>query len=143
MPPFFYRDFMEYQEDRFQDYSLLIFEEDKLITVLPANRVGETVYSHQGLTYGGFVYNKQTKLVSLLDVFSAVLLFLNQNGIEKMQIKTIPSIYYTEPSEEIQYAVFLAQASLIRRLDSSYKCNFLIKHIIWCFKIKSFSRTVI
>jgi hypothetical protein len=28
--------------------------------------------------------------------------------------KTIPSIYYTEPSEEIQYAVFLAQASLIR-----------------------------
>jgi hypothetical protein len=32
-----------------------------------------------------------------------------------MQIKTIPSIYHTEPSEEIQYALFLAQASLIRR----------------------------
>jgi hypothetical protein len=31
-----------------------------------------------------------------------------------MQIKTIPSIYHTEPSEEIQYALFLAQASLIR-----------------------------
>ena len=28
-------------------------------------------------------------------------------------------------------------------LDSSYKCNFLVKHIIWCFKIKSFSWTVI
>jgi hypothetical protein len=36
---------MEYQEDRFQDYSLINFEEDKLIAVLPANRVGETVYS--------------------------------------------------------------------------------------------------
>jgi uncharacterized protein (DUF486 family) len=53
-------------EDRFQDYSLLIFEEDKLIAVLPANRVGETVYSHQGLTYGGLVYKKQTKLISLM-----------------------------------------------------------------------------
>jgi hypothetical protein len=32
-----------------------------------------------------------------------------------MHKKTIPSIYHTEPSEEIQYALFLAQASLIRR----------------------------
>jgi hypothetical protein len=32
------------------------FEEDKLIAVLPANRVSDTVYSHQGLTYGGLVY---------------------------------------------------------------------------------------
>jgi hypothetical protein len=111
----FHRDFMEYHEERFHDYSLLIFEEDKLIAVLPANRVSDTVYSHQGLTYGGFVYNKQAKLVSLLDVFSAVLSFLDQNGIQKIQIKKIPSIYHTEPSEEIQYALFLAQASLIRR----------------------------
>jgi hypothetical protein len=40
----FHRDFMEYHEERFHDYSLLIFEEDKLIAV-PANRVGDTVYS--------------------------------------------------------------------------------------------------
>jgi hypothetical protein len=112
----FHRDFMEYHEERFHDYSLLIFEEDKLIAVLPANRVSDTVYSHQGLTYGGLVYKKQTKLISLLDVFSAVLSFLDENGIKKMQIKTIPSIYHTEPSEEIQYALFLAQASLIRRI---------------------------
>jgi hypothetical protein len=48
---------MEYHEERFHDYSLLIFEEDKLIAVLPANRVSDTVYSHQGLTYG-LVYKK-------------------------------------------------------------------------------------
>jgi hypothetical protein len=111
----FHRDFIGYHVERFHDYSLLVFEEDKLIAVLPANRVSDTIYSHQGLTYGGLVYKKQTKLVSILDVFSAVLSFLDQNGIEKMQIKTMPSIYHTEPSEEIQYALFLAQASLIRR----------------------------
>jgi hypothetical protein len=52
----FHRDFMEYHSDRFQDYSLLIFEEDKLIAVLPANRVEDRL-SHQGLTYGGLVYS--------------------------------------------------------------------------------------
>jgi hypothetical protein len=52
----------------------LIFEEDKLIAVLPANRVSDTVYP-QGLTYGGLFIKKQTKLISLLDVFSAVLSF--------------------------------------------------------------------
>jgi hypothetical protein len=69
----FHRDFMEYHEERFHDYSL-IFEEDKLIAVLPANRVSDTVYP-QGLTYGGLFIKKQTKLISLLDVFSAVLSF--------------------------------------------------------------------
>jgi hypothetical protein len=71
----FYRDFMEYHEERFQDYSLLIFEEDKLIAVLPANRVGDTVYSHQGLTYGDLFIIKTETTISLLDVFSAVLSF--------------------------------------------------------------------
>ena len=37
----------------------------------------------------------------------------------------------------------LAAGLVIAKLDSSYKCNFLVKHIVWCFKIKSFSRTVI
>jgi hypothetical protein len=111
----FHRDFIEYHSDRFQDYSLLIFEKEKLIGVLPANQVETTVYSHQGLTYGGLVYGEQTKLASVIAIFSAILLFLNQNGIEEMLIKTIPSIYHTKPSEEIQYALFLADAKLTQR----------------------------
>jgi hypothetical protein len=111
----FHRDFMEYHEERFQDYSLLIFEEDKLIAVLPANRVGEIVYSHQGLTYGGLVYAEHMKLASVINVFSSILLFSDQKGVQKIHIKTIPSIYHTKPSEEIQYALFLAEAQLIRR----------------------------
>jgi hypothetical protein len=47
-------------------------------------------------------------------LFQLFFIILDENGIKKMQIKTIPSIYHTEPSEEIQYACF-TQASLIRR----------------------------
>ncbi|MGA9639546.1 MAG: FemAB family protein, partial [Flavobacterium sp.] len=35
----FHRDFMEYHQDRFEDYSLMVFDNEKLVAVLPANRV--------------------------------------------------------------------------------------------------------
>ncbi|MEG1026292.1 MAG: FemAB family protein, partial [Flavobacterium sp.] len=53
----FHRDFMEYHADRFEDFSLLIFEDEKLRAILPANKRSNSVYSHQGLTYGGLVFS--------------------------------------------------------------------------------------
>jgi hypothetical protein len=111
----FHRDFMEYHNDRFEDYSLIVLDGEKWVAVLPANREGNEVYSHQGLTYGGLVYKEQTKLAKVTEIFQAVLLFLKENKIEKLQIKTIPSIYHIKPAEELQYALFLADAKLIRR----------------------------
>jgi len=65
----FHRDFMEYHSDRFQDYSLVILDGEKWVAVLPANVVGNEVFSHQGLTYGGLVYNEKLKLASILEIF--------------------------------------------------------------------------
>ena len=111
----FHRDFMEYHKDRFDDFSLMIFVNEKLVAVLPANRVGEIVYSHQGLTYGGLVYNEKIKLSSVIEIFKAILFFLNENNLLKLQLKLIPSIYHQKPAEELNYALFLAEAQLIRR----------------------------
>lgn len=111
----FHRDFIEYHKDRFQDYSLLIFEGKKLLAVLPANKVETILYSHQGLTYGGLIYKEQTKLKTIIAIFKLLLLFLKEHKIEKVYLKTIPSIYHKKPAEEILYALFLAKAQLIRR----------------------------
>lgn len=111
----FQRDFMEYHLDRFEDYSMLVFEEDKLVSVIPANRVGDTVFSHQGLTYGGFVFEAKIKLGEVLAIAKSVLHFLNRNQIATFQLKLIPSIYNQFFAEEIEYAMFLTQAKLIRR----------------------------
>lgn len=111
----FHRDFMEYHSDRFQDFSLLVFEGEKLVSVLPANKVENTLFSHQGLTYGGFVFESKIKLGEVIAITKAVLEFLNQNDITTFQVKLIPSIYNTFFSEEIEYAVFLLDAKLIRR----------------------------
>lgn len=111
----FHRDFMEYHSDSFQDYSLIVLDGEKWVAVLPANVVGNEVFSHQGLTYGGLVYNDKLKLASVLEVFKTILSFLNENKIEKLQLKLLPSIYHQKPAEELNYALFLAEAQLIRR----------------------------
>ncbi|PVX44965.1 hypothetical protein C8C85_0725 [Flavobacterium sp. 103] len=111
----FHRDFMDYHKDRFEDFSLMVFKNEKLVAVLPANRVENVVYSHQGLTYGGLVYGEKLKLASVILIFKAILFYLNENKIFKIQIKTLPSIYHNKPAEELNYALFLAEAQLIRR----------------------------
>jgi hypothetical protein len=126
----FHRDFMEYHKDRFQDHSLIVLYKDKWIGVVPANKVGNEIFSHQGLTYGGLVYNEDSKLTTVITAFRAVLLFLKADGIEKLHLKTLPSIYHSKPAEEIQYALFLAEAQLVRRdslsvIDLSKQYKFL------------------
>lgn len=110
----FHRDFMEYHSDRFEDYSLLVFEGEKLVALLPANKVGNAIYSHLGLTYGGLLY-KDIKLAKVISNFKEILFFLNENGFEKLNIKEIPSIYHQKPAEELLYALFLSKAVLTRR----------------------------
>lgn len=111
----FHRDFVEYHRDRFQDFSLLVFDDkDKLVAVLPANRVEDVIYSHQGLTYGGLVL-KDAKLVKQIEIFKNILLFLEAKGFKKLNLKCIPSIYHKKPAEELHYLMFLVKAELVKR----------------------------
>lgn len=111
----FHRNFMEYHNDRFEDYSLLVFNEEKLVAVLPAHRVGDVLHSHQGLTYGGLVLATKAKLSTTMAVFQSLLYFLHENGIQKVTIKRIPNFYCNNFSEEIEYILFILKAQLIRR----------------------------
>ena len=52
--------------------------------------------------------------------------------------KNIRSLSYKNGVALLKRNEFIKLLLLIKQ-DSSYKCNFLIKHIIRCFKIKSFS----
>lgn len=111
----FHRHFMEYHNDRFDDYSLMVFEGEKLVAVLPANRVGETLFSHQGLTYGGLVLAPKSKLSSVIAIFKTVLSFLHENGILHLNLKPIPSFYCTQFADEIDYCLFITKANLYKR----------------------------
>lgn len=108
----FHRDFMEYHKNRFEDFSLMVYEDTKIVAILPANRVGETIYSHQGLTYGGLVLLVNSKLYDTIFVFQAVLKHLNDTGISKLYLKQIPSIYCDYPSDEINYLMYICHGKL-------------------------------
>lgn len=112
----FHRDFMEYHSDRFQDFSLLVFDEkENLKAIFPANISDNKVLSHQGLTYGGIIIDSNLKLDKFITIYSEILKFLSENRIEKVLFKLLPSIYSTQPSDELNYALFLSEAKLMRR----------------------------
>ncbi|GGH91711.1 GNAT family N-acetyltransferase [Pseudomonas fluvialis] len=113
---FFDRDYMDYHSDRFKDHSLLIYSPSgKLLALLPANEHEKYIYTHQGLTFGGFIVDDKIKTAEMLDVFHAVRVFLKTAGFERLIYKCIPYIYYIKPSEEDRYALFINGATLIRR----------------------------
>ncbi len=111
----FQRDFMDYHQDRFIDFSLMIYRDKKLIGLLPANQKGAEVYAHQGLTYGDWVLSRKTKFEKTLEGFKALLQFLTKSGVKALYIKPVPAIYHNYPSGEISYLLSLLKADLVKR----------------------------
>lgn len=112
----FHRNFMEYHSERFEDHSLLIFKNEKLVGILPATISEKTLHSHQGLTYGGLLLNEKAKLKEVIEIFKNLLQWLDENKIEKLQLKTMPRIYNLLPSDEMDYMLFIVGATL-KRVD--------------------------
>ncbi len=125
----FHRHFMEYHQDRFSDFSLIITEGEKTVAVLPANRSGDSVYSHQGLTYGGLVLSEKLRLGEVIGIFKLVLQFLHDNQVTQLRLKQLPLMYSRQFSEESDYCLFLTQATVYRKdclsvLDMSQPFSF-------------------
>ena len=110
-----HRDFMEYHQDRFEDESFLIFKDEKLVAIFPANRKNELIYSHQGLTYGGLIVGKEASFKVILKAVKCLLETCQNLGIHEVILKPTPRIYHIHPSDEIDYILFKLQAELIRR----------------------------
>ena len=111
----FHREFIEYHKDRFDDCSLMVFKNDSLVALLPANKINNDVHSHQGLTYGGLVLQANIKLNDVIGVLEAILQFLEAQQVTQLYIKQLPDIYHKYPSQELEYLFFILKASLYRR----------------------------
>jgi hypothetical protein len=111
----FRRDYMEYHRKRFQDFSLVITTGDNVSALFPANRDGDTVISHAGLTFGGLVFDSRATVEHVAAMFSAIVELLRAEGVQNLVYKTIPAIYHQAPAEEDRYALFRSGAQVIRR----------------------------
>jgi hypothetical protein len=109
------RNYMDYHSDRFNDHSLMFYKDEKLIALLPANLKDQTLYSHQGLTYGGLIFDNKIKASQVLEIFDHLINYLRSINITKLIYKKIPYIYHRYPAEEDLYALFRNNAILFRR----------------------------
>jgi hypothetical protein len=105
---------MEYHSDRFKDFSLMVYKDDKIIALLPLNINDGKVYSHQGLTFGGLLVSKKCKFNEVLESFKSILSFLSSEKLEQLHYKTAPKTIFTQPADEIDYLLFKIKAVLTR-----------------------------
>lgn len=110
----FHRDFMEYHSDRFEDVSLMVFDGDKLVALFPANIKDDEVFSHQGLSYGGILVQKNTRIELIKRIFDSIILFYKNNKIVKLYYKDIPSIYCQKFNDDLKYLLWNNGAQLYR-----------------------------
>lgn len=111
----FCRDYTEYHADRFTDNSLLFFDDNELIALLPANLAGGKLVSHGGLTYGGVISGRGMKMATMLQVFEALRATMEETGTTELIYKAVPHIYHRLPAEEDLYALTVHGAQLVRR----------------------------
>ncbi len=116
----FHRRYMEYHADRFKDHSLMFYDdENTLLAILPANEKEGTLYSHQGLTFGGFIVNTSTKASTMVNLFSTLIEYLKNNQLNKLIYKAIPYIYHQSPAQEDLFAITYHKGNLIKATLSS------------------------
>lgn len=115
----FERDFMDYHSDRFEDFSLMVFDDNSLLALLPLNRIDNDVVCHGGLTYGGVLVSDKMTSNKMIKLFVKVSEFLLELGVELLLYKAIPHIYHNIPSQEDLYALHLFGGKLVRRDLSS------------------------
>ena len=115
------RRFLSYHGDRFADRSLLVYDDERLVGVLPAALDPDdpaVVVSHPGSTYGGLVHRGALTGGAAVDALDAVRAHFAADGLRTLVYKAVPSIYQRRPAADDRYALWQAGARL-ERVDLS------------------------
>lgn len=114
----FDRGFMEYHADRFADASLAVFEGAQMVALIPANRDGDEVHSHQGLTFGGLV-TESLRTTDVMAALEACASCWRGSRATQLIYKATPWIYHRRPAQEDLYWLFRRGAHLESRMSGA------------------------
>ncbi len=119
----FERNFMEYHSDRFSDCSTLLFDDTNLVGVFPANRKEDTIYSHQGLTYGGLVLSERKNVKKLIEYFHALFSYYLSQGIKQIVYKPVPG-YLCKSINDLEHFVLNICDAKTTKVDTSFVIDY-------------------
>ena len=108
---FHMRKFLEYHSpERFEDHSLIFFEGERMLALLPAilreKNAKRVLVSHGGATYGGFVHRENLSVRSSFSLVHALIDHCRDSGIQAVDITLPPIIYQKRPSHYIDFALY-------------------------------------
>ena len=137
----FHRNFMEYHSDRFTDFSLLVYDNNKLVALFPANINNDIVYSHQGLTYGGLVLGSSIGGGKVRNILIAITNLLKKEKISKLIIKPIPRFYQKRASNEVDYFLY-ERGGILDKRDLNLAIDYTMPLNFHKTKLKKFKKAV-
>lgn len=109
--------FISYHQDKFNDQSLMIYDGNRLVALLPAaTSINDQacVISHPGITYGGLIHQGWLTGIRMLEVFRVICRHYAQCGFNQFIYKVVPSIYHQTPAQDDIYALFRLEAKNCR-----------------------------
>jgi hypothetical protein len=122
--------YLEYHGDRFEDGSLLLFaDRAEPVALLPANRSGDALVSHSGLSFGGMLVIESFRLEAWRQAFLSLGEYLRGEGLAAFDYRPTPLWYHLAPVEDDIYLIESAglrptlQASAICRMDGVFPGN--------------------
>jgi len=108
----------------------MFYVDGHLHSILPANIVDTTLYSHQGLTYGGLVMDINVTAADVIQLFREMNEWLRAAGITRVVYKPVPWVYHQHASEEDLYPLFwICHARVISRDVGTV--IFMQQHLRW------------
>lgn len=111
------RRFLSYHGARFEDASVLLMNEGRLVGLFPAAKAAgdsDIVVSHPGATYGGIAHAGWLHGQRMIDAIGALKDHYRNRGIRKLVYKVVPFIYARVPSQDDVYALFRHDAQRVR-----------------------------
>lgn len=81
------RKFLNYHQKKFNDSSLMFYQKNHLVGVLPGVIKEKTYISHPGASYGGLIYKEGLKINYLFEIHEQILNFCRENGVCKLEFR--------------------------------------------------------
>lgn len=97
--------FLEYHKDRFEDLSFLLTnEKGKIVSVVPAAKKGNWLWSHPGASFGGPVV-KNSHIAEILEIVDKIESFTLDCGLSGVEMVLTPNILQIWPTEGIEFGL--------------------------------------
>jgi hypothetical protein len=121
------REFMEYHGDRFEDASLIIYQENQPVAIFPAEIEEDKVYSHRGLTYAGWILVTGLTYSGIESVVKETLLFCKKKGVKQLIVRMVPDFFAKQFQGNLKTAINEAGAEVL--FTAVHHCTTLPFHI--------------